>query len=420
MKKETKFKKMLNKVKGEFKDLLPAPELACAGIPIKISVNEVEDEKTKNLTFYHTGPYPKKGSIQREIMEKKEVRVFDDKEDIQHRDIDSIVSPADVQKELNQMLNAKKAAHEYIAFEATKMFNDEEIVRYTIQIVAGAKAEDYNFMPGETLDDLFAEKPRRRYKDDREFAKENDISNVKNGFLKKMFRWVSKMADLFTSTIEHDVINRPYMTHFFKPNAPKFDRGLDVKDGEIKFKSAAWRATKLWDLAVKSYEKGAKSQAYTYLGHYIHLVSDMHVPAHVHNDIHAPWPIDKKDPYEEWCGRSDYDSKLTPRKQKNHLNISVFRCGFSLKDDEKINWDINSEMNEKEQKKSIVNFFEQISHNTQYYKSLDFAGWGKNQEKTKTISNDECFEQAKVLIPRAIYHSALVIERFKEVTKQNK
>ena len=353
-------------------------------------------------------------------MEKKEVRVFDSEENIQFHDIDAIVNPVDVQKELNEMLNSKKAAHEYIAFEATKMFNDEEIIRYTIQIVAGAKAEDYNFMPGETIEDLFAEKPNKRYKDDMEFAKEKDISNTNKGWLKRLFRWISKMADVFTSNIEHDVINRPYMTHFFKPNAHRGNKGLNVRDGQIKFKSAASRAIKLWDLAVESYKKGAKSQAYTYLGHFIHLVSDMHVPAHVHNDIHAPWPIDKKDPYEEWCGRSDYESKMSPRKQKGTLNISVFKCGLSLIDEDKSKWEIKPEMEDKELKRSIYEFFEEISTKTQEFKSLDFSGWGKNQQKTENISDDECFAQAKILIPRAIYNSALAIEKFKQVTSEIK
>ena len=42
----------------------------------------------------------------------------------------------------------------------------------------------------------------------------------------------------------------------------------------------------LWQLALDAYADGDKTQAYEYLGHIAHLIGDMSVPAHVHEDPH--------------------------------------------------------------------------------------------------------------------------------------
>jgi hypothetical protein len=308
------------------------------------------------------------------------------------------------------MLKEKKSAHEYLAFEATKMFTDEEIKRYSIHIVSGAKAEDYVFMEGETLEDLFAKKPERTYKDDKEFVKEEDISNVEGkSFLKRMFRWVSKLADIFTSNIEHDVINRPYMSHFFDPRREKNDRGLDVRNGQIKFVDACTRAQKIWKLAVEKYKNGEKSKAYTYLGHFIHLVSDMHIPAHVHNDIHAPWPIDKKDSYEEWCGRSDYKEAIGKKKEK--LNIAIWKDG-PINPPKSDLWRISSDIVNNYTFEKIEKFFVEIATETQKFRSVDFPGTMQGQDKTGKLTDKECYEQAKILIPKTIMNNAKVISNF--------
>lgn len=43
----------------------------------------------------------------------------------------------------------------------------------------------------------------------------------------------------------------------------------------------------LWDQALLYYRSGNKEQAYSLLGHIAHLIQDMSVPAHVHEDSHA-------------------------------------------------------------------------------------------------------------------------------------
>lgn len=411
--KNPKIKKFVDKVKNEFKNFFsPHMELACAGVPIKILQNEVEDEKTKNLIFHHTGPYPGKGT-QREIMEKKEIRILDGSYDVTGRDIADYITPIQAKKELDKLLKANKAAHEHIAFEATKMFSNPEVERYTLQIVTGAKAEDYHFMPDETLEDLYAKPPERKYKDDKHFVEEENIEpHEKRSFLKRTFRFLSRVAERFTRNIDRDIINRPYMSHFYDPSREKGDRGLDVRDGKIKFVDAASRAKKLWVLAVESYGKNEKGKAYTYLGHFIHLVSDMHVPAHVHNDIHAPWPIDKKDSYEEWCGRSDYAHL---RRKKNRVNVSIWKASSLDKPKGSFNWKLNNDLDDK-----IEQYFEKIAKRTKRYRSVDFPGTLESENKTGNLTDKECYEQAKILVPKAIINSAQVIINFLDAIEEYK
>jgi len=54
-----------------------------------------------------------------------------------------------------------------------------------------------------------------------------------------------------------------------------------------------------WPAAIKFYGKGSLDQAYYGLGHILHLIEDMTVPAHSRNDPHLPG---NEDPYENWTG----------------------------------------------------------------------------------------------------------------------
>jgi len=57
----------------------------------------------------------------------------------------------------------------------------------------------------------------------------------------------------------------------------------------------AWqKAQILWGIALGEYAKGNKPKAFEALGHVTHLLADMSVPAHVHEDSH------KTDIYEDW------------------------------------------------------------------------------------------------------------------------
>jgi hypothetical protein len=60
----------------------------------------------------------------------------------------------------------------------------------------------------------------------------------------------------------------------------------------------AWQKSRiLWGMALGEYHAGHVGTAYEYLGHVAHLLMDMAVPAHAHEDMH-PW----SDEYEDWLG----------------------------------------------------------------------------------------------------------------------
>jgi len=72
-----------------------------------------------------------------------------------------------------------------------------------------------------------------------------------------------------------------------------------------------------WERAVDDYAHGKERDGLVGLGHVLHLIEDLTVPAHVRNDAHPPTGKDDKvwggeDPYEEWT------HKFTPE------NIRVF------------------------------------------------------------------------------------------------
>jgi len=62
----------------------------------------------------------------------------------------------------------------------------------------------------------------------------------------------------------------------------------------------------LWNNAIKTYKQGNKELAYEYLGRVLHLVLDMSVPSHVHQDPHPGWPDGwNDDSFEDWASTSN-------------------------------------------------------------------------------------------------------------------
>ena len=139
------------------------------------------------------------------------------------------------------------------------------------------------------------------------------------------------MYDLVTGSHDEDTVGdlpgdmfpvygaAPFREHYWDPDG-------GISDGLYSFRSAAQRATDHWQLALSNYERGRFDVAYYYLGRACHLLQDMSVPAHAHDDDHAgytreagaPWlnavdPSGGKDSYEQWVGTdgqhyTDYDS----------------------------------------------------------------------------------------------------------------
>lgn len=91
------------------------------------------------------------------------------------------------------------------------------------------------------------------------------------------------------------------ITHFWDP-----DEGIDDEmwsDSACIGKNAAWKAMILWGMALGQYHIGNKHCAYEYLGHVVHLLGDMSVPAHAHKDAH--WAPDTYD--DDYMNGDDLD-----------------------------------------------------------------------------------------------------------------
>ncbi|MFH1255109.1 MAG: hypothetical protein V1667_01395, partial [bacterium] len=97
-----------------------------------------------------------------------------------------------------------------------------------------------------------------------------------------------------------------YMNHFYDPTTGK---GLDGWDAYKQFNiKVQGKSAKQWaktqdsatgdyseSVILKNYQNGDLSRAYQGIGHILHLIEDMAVPAHTRNDPHAAG-----DPYEQW------------------------------------------------------------------------------------------------------------------------
>lgn len=95
------------------------------------------------------------------------------------------------------------------------------------------------------------------------------------------------------------------LTHFWNadggPNDP-------VSVGGCNGHNAWEKAQVLWGMAVGEYNSGDLTSAYEYLGHVTHLLADMSVPAHAHEEAHGPEPFDD-DSYEDWMTLANAELK---------------------------------------------------------------------------------------------------------------
>jgi len=86
-------------------------------------------------------------------------------------------------------------------------------------------------------------------------------------------------------------------THFWDADDPDLN---NPSDGSVSCTSPnAWqKAHVLWGMALGEYHSGDIATAYEYLGHVAHLLADMSVPSHAHEDPHP-----SADAYEDWMTR---------------------------------------------------------------------------------------------------------------------
>lgn len=387
----------LEKARGFFRSIKESispemPAFAVAGAP--------GFAMPPNVMQFHVGEAPPKGTPSRRIMEWGNIGIVPPG----GKPGKHSISFEAAQEEVGRMLKGEGNNHQYIAYEAAKLCAVyPEVAKYTLHLMVGAGAEDYVFLPNESLDDIYARPPKRRFSSMHEFSAAVEPGEVPS-LLQGIFRTASRIWKKVKKSFDGDSINRPYFAHFYDPRRRAGEQGLDILDGDLKFVSALDRMQRYWDYASILYQQGQMPRAFYALGHLIHLVQDLHVPAHTHNDIHGPTVfLGKPDSLEQWCVRSDHPHITRPGKNDN---IKIWDSGPLSPPRPDRSW---SRDNIREK---LSEFVDSFVRRTQRFRSVDAMGTDKDQRRTGKLSDGECYSQANVLIPQAIRDSARLIVNF--------
>ncbi|MGV8176721.1 MAG: hypothetical protein ACP5NX_02910 [Candidatus Bilamarchaeaceae archaeon] len=394
----------LEKMDSGFNRLFPLPqtlmlEPAYSSASSARPFISVEPEKADNagIIRFNTGDLPKKGTPSRNIADWGNVGISPPGVKPEGS---AVIGVEAAQDEVQKLRKAESACHEHIAFEAVKLCGDAEANQYALHIVTGAMAEDYAFMMGEKFDDLLA-KPATKENMDR--VVDSRVNNPPK-LLEGLFVVISKLAKLFTGgSVEKDQLNRPYMCHFYNGA-----HGLRLIGGEIEFKSALERIVEYWRMASELYQNGEKARAFCALGHAVHLMCDMHVPAHTHNDVHGPGNLDS---LERWLGKKDF---VDLKRRKGDMNITIWDASSLTPPRHDPKWRY------KNSAQKLTDLVVGVVTNTQRFRSVDAEGTDKDQGRTGNLSDQECFGQADILIPDAISNSAKLITEFLACNRKNR
>jgi hypothetical protein len=116
--------------------------------------------------------------------------------------------------------------------------------------------------------------------------------------------------DLVYADLTHNIEGVRCIPHFWDADAGP---GELVKDlwGVDRYPNAYQKALRLFQMALDAYPPVGDTQrpakAYTLLGHVAHLLEDMTVPCHVHEDFHAgEWLPGGDDCFEDWYYDGDH------------------------------------------------------------------------------------------------------------------
>jgi parallel beta-helix repeat protein len=106
-----------------------------------------------------------------------------------------------------------------------------------------------------------------------------------------------------------ETISKVTYTHFWDADKGP-DDPVDAVDVWSDEDNAWQKAQILWGMALGEYANGDKETAYHFLGHVAHLLQDMSVPAHAHEDTHPDWDDDF---FEVWMN-TNYE--LSPEEEE--------------------------------------------------------------------------------------------------------
>lgn len=157
--------------------------------------------------------------------------------------------------------------------------------------------------------------------------------------------------------------NNPYCYHFWEPDSPQ-NGAYD--DGIYTYGSAYNRAEKLYSKAKTLYSANNKDEAYYWLGRIAHIITDMTVPAHVHNDPHLGDPATGDDAYEDFMKKSGYWTN----GQQNYQHFS----GINYQNQQYNYEGVYFPSGVKSNPTNLFKLFWYTAQKTQYFASDDYDG----------------------------------------------
>ena len=114
----------------------------------------------------------------------------------------------------------------------------------------------------------------------------------------------NKISEANKKFISNGAINEDtpirWMNHFYEPNQNMGLLGFATAKNwsqNSKVQALYAKGDQSWSTAVSAFADNDNEKAFTALGHFLHLIEDMTVPAHTRLDIHV---FNGGDPYEQW------------------------------------------------------------------------------------------------------------------------
>lgn len=217
-----------------------------------------------------------------------------------------------------------------------------------------------------------------------------------------------------------------YLNHFYDPTT-----GKGLADGMFSGKSAKeWAQNQdsltgdYSELAIlENYKQGDYKRAYQGIGHILHLIQDMSVPAHTRNDAHP-----EGDPYEKWAEQNgDTDSSRASFIKINNLNqafneLASYSHNNFFSKDTIINIDKYKKATEVVSGKNIGYLIGDVD-------GIDFKlAYSENPNSISPIylidNSKVHLDYWNILHPKAVGYSAGVIDyfinKFKQIDQQEK
>lgn len=225
-----------------------------------------------------------------------------------------------------------------------------------------------------------------------------------------------ELAWLAQGAVEEDTPPR-WMNHFYDPiNEIGLGGGLydsaKIWATDYEKQVGYSRGNQSWQEAIYQYQQGDKEKAFVALGHVLHLIEDMTVPAHTRNDTHV-----EGDPYEVWT-RQNFHSVGAEMIYYNNLNqyfnylANFSNNNFFSKDTivkfkkpkiEKLFLKNNCLYTDSKSEKRILCFtFDQLTGQKKYY-----------------LDSNVAEDYFSILAPKAVGAGAGVIKLFFEEVKKN-